>query len=191
MSSREDKQRGIREDLRFLASASNPGVSRGAGCLTASSFCALPRWLILTLGKETMTTCWKCCQTWIKTWKSYWKRWRKSQVGCFPRQGAFPLLPNSSHPPYTSEHKSTAFLTKPSLTTPQLLYRVTIVNVNIRWYLPPNSALNCFLTILCVFASYFCNWTIIFLRAEIVTLSFVTGHSTRPKLKYSASDKWC
>lgn len=61
-SSREDKQRGIREDPRFLALASYPGVSGGAGigtsvCLTASSFCALPRWLILTLGKETMTTC--------------------------------------------------------------------------------------------------------------------------------------
>ena len=96
-------------------------------CLTASSFCALPRWLILTLVKETMTTCWKCCQTWIKTWKSYWKRWKKSQVGCFPRQGTFTLLSKNSNPSYTSKLKSSAFSTRSSLTTFQLLHHITTV----------------------------------------------------------------
>lgn len=117
-------------------------------CLTASSYCALLRWLTLTLGKETMTTCWKCCQTWIKTWKSYWKRWRKYQVGSFPRLGAFSLHSSSSNPPCTSELKSSAFVTRPSLTTSQLLYHVTTVPQNL--ILTPEYCLELFSDFMCV-----------------------------------------
>lgn len=81
----------------------------------AACFCSLPRWLTLILGKETMITCWKCFPTWIRTWKSYWKRWKKSQVGCLPKQDAFSFFPMASLLPKCTNLYQVLSLTRTSL----------------------------------------------------------------------------
>lgn len=77
----------------------------------------------------------------------------------FPRQNAFSLVAKSSSPPFTSELKSSAFLTRPSLSTSQLLYCVSTMSQNLT--LTTEYHLEWF-SILCVVATYFWNWTVIF-----------------------------